>query len=196
MNKSIFTQMATALIFLTLFSSCGVELERGQKVQNVNPPATPGVIPVDFDPALGVIGSFGPSHCFLNKFIKKFTNEDVYTIANITFNNDGTGQTAFALYSDSICQNETTSGALPITYEIVNWFGSVAIIKVIQQNDLENPEDTITMYHAAFIDPAGIYMDLDYSDEDSGPYEAEPISDDISDFLADPKTIGKLLNKS
>lgn len=73
----------------------------------------------------------------------------------------------------------------------------MVIVKVIQQNDPENnPDDTMTLYHAALVKEDGIYMDIDYIDENSGPYIAEPTTEEIADFLADPTNVGQFVEKN
>lgn len=140
----------------------------------------------DSGPSASLIGSFGPTTCFLNKEATKGFGANVYTIASLSFNADGTGTNSFALYTDDECLVPALDNGVPIegklstTYTIVRQANlAVQIVHVVQ---LDNGE----FYLPIAVSRKGLFVDVNYEAGASGPYSSPPSDLEIESFLNNP----------
>lgn len=129
--------------------------------------------------------------CFLNRPASEGMGSSVYTIASITLASDHTGSNQFALYSDASCTSLLGSG----TVAILSWenvkVGATDVLRMVQ-DDGSGPMEVWIPYARI---GSNYYMDVDFTDGESGPYLSLPTEPQIAEFALDPASEGVLLSE-
>jgi hypothetical protein len=126
-------------------------------------------------------GTYNSTRCFKNR-LESAVGSDVWSTAELTFNEDHTGSGHYATYSDANCATKT--GDKSFTFATISTVSvdNVTVIKLDQSGTVLNP----TWYIPANVSDHGYSFDVDYTDGESGPYLFEPTPTQVSDFAANP----------
>jgi hypothetical protein len=144
------------------------------------------VLPAKVPEAPSRTGKFVGETCFKNKLASQGFGQDIYTIASIRFNEDGTGLSEYSLYADSDCATLPQSGEAPFHYEIEKTENGISVIRIEQLNDPNDPSSVMIFWYVGMVTPAGYYLDVDDANGDSGPYVSEPSDEEVSAFAELP----------
>ncbi len=127
--------------------------------------------------------------CFHNKLASQGIGVTIYSKAVITLNEDATGSNAYELFDDVACSHLLDSGTVLIThYETVLVDENQVLIM-----DQDDGGSTTRLWIGYKQEANYYYLDLDFSDGESGPYLAEPTSAELSIFMAAPSSQGLIL---
>jgi hypothetical protein len=126
-------------------------------------------------------GTYSSTRCFKNR-LESAVGSDVWSRAELTFNEDHTGSGHYATFSDAGCTVKT--GDKSFTFATISTVSvnNVTLFKLDQSGTVLNP----TWYIPANVSDHGYSFDLDYTDGESGPYLFEPSGAQVADFAANP----------
>lgn len=129
--------------------------------------------------------------CFFNKLASQGNGQDIYTKATLNLNADATGTNDFELYDDAACTNLMLSGTVAIVHYETVTVGESPVLMMIQNDG--NGEMQIWIPYAQV--GTNYFIDVDFTDGESGPYTALPTEQEIAEFVTSPETEGLQLQK-
>jgi len=125
-------------------------------------------------------------NCFLNKLASSGVGIPIYSKSIITLEAVGTGNNNYELYDDSNCTNLLQSGStIVLHYETIQVNGENVLM--MEQDD----GFSIMQLWIGYKKVGGnYYLDVNFNDNESGPYLAEPTAAELNQFMLDPLTQG------
>lgn len=169
------------IILLIFLASCGDGSTSRKAV-------APTILPVssELEPGTYFID------CFLNRLVTLESGSNIYSKFTVTIEENNTGSIAYNHYSDASCTQVGLSGTDIIrSYELdVVDRGPVLVI------DQAQGDETVRIWIPYQQVSGEFYLDLDYSDGQSGGYiTSPPTFEDMKEFLGDPTSQGLLLRR-
>lgn len=151
------------------------------------------VTPVSVLPSFAEIGAGEYSiPCFLNKFASEGFGSDIYSKATLKLNGNGTGSNDFELFDDAACTNMLGSGTVIVKHYDTVLVGDTPVLEMVQDDGFSEMQLWIGYAQVS----SSYYIDLDFSDGESGPYLTVPTTAELNEFTVSPDTEGKLLTKN
>lgn len=123
-------------------------------------------------------GVYRSDRCYINRVETQLATTDRWSIAEFTFNEDGTGAANYSVYSDSNCTNLLGEVDAEFSDVSVTRIGSVDVIRAEQDATVVAPIWWIPVRQVT----QGYSFDVDFTDRESGPYLIEPSVADLESF--------------
>ena len=129
--------------------------------------------------------------CFQNKLASQGIGITIYSKATLTLGANAMGSNFFELYDDAACTNLLANGTV-----LVNHYETVLVNGEFVLKMEQDDGNSIMSLWIGYKQLGNAYfLDLNFSDGESGPYLAEPTTQELSQFAADPAGQGILIQK-
>ena len=165
-RSKLLSTLAFAFTMAGIFAGCGKDedLERKFSQLQIQP------------------GMYASERCFMNKLETQAAGTNRYSLAQITFNADGTGSGHYTNFTDPTCMTMISDQTFTFNELGMSAIGGAVVVHFKQTGTVLNP----TWWIPVNLSSTGYSMDVDFTDGESGPYIIEPSDADVASFVANP----------